>query len=184
MEKPRAYICIDASNLHYTLKKEGWKIDWLKFKNHYESVFKDPSFYYYEGLVSKGCYFDYHPKGNVQDFNNEKKKKQKFFKFLRLNGYNVRQKPVARIYDNTSGQFKHKCNFDVELTIDAIDNMDKYDVFSLVSGDGDFEKLIKYLKGKAKKTIVIAPKERLSGKLEKAANVVITLNQIKNDIKY
>ena len=182
--KPRSYIFIDASNIHYPLREEGWKIDWLKFKTHYESVFSNPSFFYYEGLISKGCYLDYHPNDSNQDFNNAKKQKQNYFKFLRNNGYIIRQKPVARIYDNTAGRFRHKCNFDVELTIDAIDNVDDYDVFSLVSGDGDFEKLIKYLKGRAKKTIVIAPKDRLSSNLKKAANTVITLNQIKDSIKY
>jgi len=184
MEKLRSYIFIDASNIHYPLKDEGWKIDWIKFKKHYEDVFLNPCFYYYEGLISKGCYFDSHPDDSLQDFNNAKKDKKSFFKFLRKNGYTVRQKPVARIYDNTAGRFKHKCNFDVELTIDAIDNIDNYDVFSLVSGDGDFEKLIKYLKGKRKKTIVIASKDRLSDNLEKAANTVIPLNRIKDSIKY
>ena len=30
---------------------------------------------------------------------------------------------MGRVYDNTSGQIKHKCNFDVELTIDALDGI-------------------------------------------------------------
>ena len=60
--------------------------------------------------------------------------------------------------------------------------MANYDVFVLVSGDGDFEKLIKYLKGKGKRTIIIAPKERLSKKLKKSANKSIHLNAIKDSI--
>ncbi len=184
MEKLRSYIFIDASNIHYYLKNEGWKIDWLKFQKHYEDVFLNPCFYYYEGIISKGCYFDYHPDNTLQDFNTAKKRKQQFFKFLRQHNYKVRHKPVSRIYDNTSGQFKHKCNFDVELTIDAIDNIDNYDVFSLVSGDGDFEKLVKYLKGKRKRTIIIVPKGRLSKNLKKTANTVIHLHNIKNSVKY
>jgi uncharacterized LabA/DUF88 family protein len=184
MPKPKSYIFIDASNIHYYLKDEGWKIDWLKFKKHYKDVFLNPCFYYYEGIRSKGVYFDHHPDHKLQDFNEAKKRKQNYFKFLKQHDYKVKYKPVTRVYDNTSGQFKHKCNFDVELTIDAIDNINDYDVFSLVSGDGDFEKLVKYLKGKRKKTIVIAPKDRLSDNLKKAANTVIYLHNIKDSIKY
>ncbi len=183
MEKPRSYIFIDASNIHYYLQGEGWKIDWIRFQNYYKSAFQEPRFYYYEGIVSKGVYFDNHPDQTLIDFNAAKKKKQNYFKFLRQHGYTVRHKPVSRVYDNTAGQFKHKCNFDVELTIDAVDNIDNYDVFGLVSGDGDFERLVKYLKGKGKKTIVIAPKDRLSNNLRKAANVTINLTAIKDSIK-
>lgn len=183
MDKLRSYIFIDASNIHYYLKDEGWKVDWIKFKDHYKSVFQDPCFYYYEGIVSKGVYFDNNPHDNIQDFIAAKKSKQNFFKFLKKHDYKVRHKPVSRVYDNTSGQFKHKCNFDVELTIDAIDNIDNYDVFSLISGDGDFEKLVKYLKSKFKKTIIIAPKDRLSINLKKAANITININTIKDSIK-
>jgi len=61
--------------------------------------------------------------------------------------------------------------------------MDRYDVFVLFSGDGDFLKLIKYLKGKQKKTVVIAPSERLSDNLEKAANQVIYLENLESKIR-
>ena len=180
--KLRSYIFVDASNIHYYLKDEGWKIDWVKFRNYYDNIYLNPCFYYYEGIVSKGCYFDYNPGDSLQDFNDAKKRKKGFFKFLRQCNYRVRHKPVSRIYDNTKGEFKHKCNFDVELAIDAIDNIDNYDVFSLVSGDGDFEKLIKYLKGKRKKTVVIAPKDRLSDNLKKVANKTVDLGDLKKHI--
>ena len=68
------------------------------------------------------------------------------------------------------------------MTIDALNNSDDYDVFVLFSGDGDFIKLIKYLKGKKKKTVVIAPSNRLSWNLEKAANQVIYLEDLRNQI--
>ena len=79
-------------------------------------------------------------------------------------------------------KFKNKCNFDVELTIDALDGMGDYDVFVLFSGDGDFVKLVKYLKGKKKKTVVIAPSDRLSDNLESAANQVIYLEDLQTEI--
>jgi uncharacterized LabA/DUF88 family protein len=183
MKKPRAYICIDASNSHYYLRKAGWQIDWVKFKSYCEDMYDSPQFFYYEGIPSKAQYFDNYPKHTLDDFIEVKDKKLKYFEFLKRCSFKVRYKPVGRVYDDTSGQYKHKCNFDVELTVDALDGIDLYDVFVLFSGDGDFVKLIKYLKGKRKKTVVIAPSERLSDNLEKAANQVIYLEDLEKEIK-
>jgi len=182
MKKLKTFIFIDAANFHYFLQKAGWKIDWEKFRAYFKKKYGDASFYYYEGVPSKSQYFDIYPDKKIFDFSEVKNKKLEYFKFLKNKGYTVRHKPVGRIYDNTEGVFKHKCNFDVELTIDALDNIDKYDVSILCSGDGDFVKLIKYLKGKKKKTIVLAAWDRLSNKLEEAANQVIYLEDIKDHI--
>jgi uncharacterized LabA/DUF88 family protein len=182
MKKPNAYICIDASNFHYYSIKAGWQIDWSKFKSYCEKRYNSLAFFYYEGIPSKSQYFDIHPEHSLKDFIQAKKSKLNYFKFLKTLSFRVRHKPVARVYDNTAGIFKHKCNFDVELTIDTLDGIENYDVFILLSGDGDFVKLIKYLKGKRKKTVVIAPSDRFSDNLEKAANQVIYLEDIKSDI--
>ena len=183
MKKLRAFIFIDAANSHYYLKMAGWQIDWVKFKTYFEQVYQSPSFFYYEGVPSKGQYLDIHPDHGIPEFSVAKRKKYNYFKFLKGINFKVRQKPVGRIYDSTSGQFKHKCNFDVELTIDALDNIGNYDCFVLVSGDGDFVKLVKYLKGMKKKAVIIAPSERLSWNLEKAANQVIYLDNLEDHIR-
>ena len=179
----KAIICIDASNYHYYLKSKKWRIDWEKFKAYFKRSYILDEIYYYEGIPSKGFYFDTHPNPSIDDFNDAKKIKKKYLQSLKKIGFKVRSKPIGRVYDNTEGKFKHKCNFDVELTIDALDSIDKFEAFLLCSGDGDFTKLIKYLKGKWKKTIVIAPSDRLSHDLEKAANKVIYLENIKEDIE-
>lgn len=182
MNKPRACIFIDASNIHYYLVKEGWRIDWKKFKVFCENRYESPKYFYYEGVPSKAQYFDIHPEHSLPQFIQAKKDKMNYFKFLKSISFKIRHKPVGRVYDNTAGEFKHKCNFDVELTIDALDGMDHYDLFVLFSGDGDFVRLIKYLKGKRKKTVVIAPYDRLSDNLEEAANQVIYLEDMRADI--
>ena len=153
LKKPKVYVFIDASNIHYYLAKAGWRIDWKKFKLMCERRYEAPKFFYYEGVPSKSQYFDIHPSHSLADFIQAKKNKYNYFKFLRSISFKVRHKPVGRVYDDTAGQFKHKCNFDVELTIDALDALEDYDVFVLFSGDGDFVKLVKYLKGKRKKRL-------------------------------
>ena len=182
MKRPKAYVFIDASNIHYYLVKACWRIDWKKFRFYCEKRYDSPRFFYYEGVPSKSQYFDIHPSHTLVKFMEAKKNKLNYFKLLKSQSFKVRHKPVGRVYENTAGEFKHKCNFDVELTIDALDGIGNYDVFVLFSGDGDFLKLVKYLKGKKKKTVVIAPSDRLSDNLESAANQVIYLEDLEAEI--
>lgn len=44
-----------------------------------------------------------------------------------------------------------KCNFDVEISVDAIKMIDYYDTFCIFSGDADFVYLNNFLKKKGKK---------------------------------
>jgi uncharacterized LabA/DUF88 family protein len=181
--KVKALVCVDASNYHYYLKRKGWKIDWQRFTAYLEKSHQLVCVYYYEGIPSKGFYSDTHPGCTLEDFNEAKKAKMKYFQFLRRLGYKIRSKPIGRVYDNTEGRFKHKCNFDVELAIDTLDSIGEVDTFILCSGDGDFTRLIKYLKTKKKKTVVVAPSDRLSDTLKKAANQVVFLEKIRSHIQ-
>jgi len=179
----KALVLIDASNLKYYLWEQGWWIDWEKFKTYFEGIYDNIEFIYYEGLRSKATFFDYKHDATLQEFIEARKKKLEFFKSLKSLGFKVVNKLITRVYDVTEGKMKHKCNFDVEITIDTIDQMNKYDEFILCSGDGDFVKLIKYLKGHKKRTVVIAPKKRLSNTLAKTSNRVIFLESLKTQIE-
>jgi len=182
LKKPKAHVFVDASNIHYYLIKKGWRVDWRKFKLFCENRYESLRVFYCEGVPSKSQYFDLHPSHSLVDFIDAKKRKLDYFQFLKSISYKVRNKPVSRVYDDTAGKFRHKCNFDVELTIDALDSMAEYGVLVLFSGDGDFVKLVKYIKGRNKKSVVIAPADRLSNNLERAANQVIYLEDIKRDV--
>lgn len=59
-------------------------------------------------------------------------------------------------YDN-EGEFIYlpKCNFDVEICVDAIRLMNKYDTFCLFSSDADFVRLMMFLRNNRKKVILI-----------------------------
>lgn len=180
--KAKANVFIDYGNYHYYLKKHTWEIDWERFKIFLNAMYDVVEIYYYEGVLSKAGYFDLHPRNSLEDFICMRETKKNYFKFLRNKGFRVRQKLVNRVYDSEEKRFKHKCNFDVEITIDTIDSLNNYEVCVLCSGDGDFIKLIRYLKGKYKKVVVIAGKDRLSKGAEKAANQVIYLKDIESDV--
>ncbi|MDA2921885.1 NYN domain-containing protein [Patescibacteria group bacterium AH-259-L07] len=74
-----------------------------------------------------------------------------------------------------------KCNFDVELTIDAIRLIDRYDTFALFSGDSDFSMLLRFLKNKNKKVILFYA-GHISQRLKDYADLLINAQRIKNYI--
>ncbi len=178
----KALILIDDSNLYYGNIKYGWEIDYKKLFDWIHRSFNVLEIYFFGGVISKNAFFSIHPNKTLEDFNKEKEGRKQFFKFLKGVGYNVKSKPVSCLYDNTKGEYKRKCNFDVEITIIAVDRLDSYKELVLCSGDGDFIKLLKYVKGKHKKTTIMTHKDRLNNDLKKTANRVIYLEEIQSDI--
>lgn len=94
---------------------------------------------------------------------------------LVLNSYEVKQ--------NKDGVYVEipKSNFDVEISVDAIRLLDKYDTFCLFSGDSDFTYLARYLKKKNKKFIVVASGQ-VFHTLKDLADLYINAQMIKGSI--
>ncbi|MBU2008096.1 NYN domain-containing protein [Patescibacteria group bacterium] len=74
-----------------------------------------------------------------------------------------------------------KCNFDVEICVDAIRLLDKYDTLCLFSSDADFISLLNYIKTKGKKIILIKS-GYVQQNLLKSADLVIGAQDIKKYI--
>lgn len=179
----RAAIFIDAGNFHYALQKHRWKIDYLKFVQYFQARHDIVRIFYYEGYPTKKMFCSTRGTTDLARFSEQKRKKSAFFKFLKNQGITVCTKPVIRIYDVVNDEYKMKCNFDVELTVDALDTINDYDEVFLCTGDGDFARLVKYLKGKHKIVNVISMKDRLSSLLKKAQpHSVVFLNSIRSEI--
>lgn len=79
--------------------------------------------------------------------------------------------------------FIPKCNFDVEITVDAIRLCDSYDTIALFSGDADFVSLLRYLKKKGKKIILIK-NGNITSSLRAEADLIINAQEIKRHITY
>jgi len=183
---PQAAVFIDAGHYHYRLF-DKWKIDYKKLIQYIQNRGYIASYvFYYEGIPSQSSYFYKHPEATYNDFNQAKKKKKNYFRILRSFGFIVRYKPVRKIYDKDLSQYKLKCNFDVELTMDVMDillNKD-IDVFIFCSGDGDFIRLLRHVKSQGKKTIVMGLKKSMNDKLAMSAHEVIYLEAIQEKIEY
>lgn len=163
--KGRTAVFIDASNIYFSQKTLGWQIDFKKLLNYFKTN---------SNLVRIAFYSAINP---------ENARERKFHDFLDIIGYVVRHKEIKFIKDDADGEKggHHKGNIDVDLTIDAVDLRDLYDSFILLSGDGDFESLLKYLKAHKKRCIVISTKWHISFELIRQAKF-IDFRKIKDEI--
>lgn len=87
------------------------------------------------------------------------------------------------IHSDDQGNFVliPKCNFDVEMSVDAVRLADNYDTICLLSSDADFAALIRYLKKLGKKVILIKG-GRIDASLGKLLDLKINASQIKSHI--
>lgn len=79
--------------------------------------------------------------------------------------------------------FIPKCNFDTEISIDAVRFLEKYDTFCLFSSDADFVYLLEFLKHRNKKVILFSA-GYVSYQLKRKANLNINAQKIKKDIVF
>lgn len=75
-----------------------------------------------------------------------------------------------------------KCNFDVEISVDAMRLIDKYDTFCLLSADADFAALIQHLKVSKHKKAILIKGGHIDGSLGRLLDLKINASQIKSYI--
>lgn len=103
-------------------------------------------------------------------------------------GFKVRTKPIKEIqnYDE-EGKFLGtilKCNFDIEISMDLLQKIEKYDTVFLWSGDSDFHILLRYLKSKKKKIVTICARDFVSSELKGSSDHYIPADPLKAHLVY
>ena len=178
---------IDAANLFYGGEKSlGWKIDYKKLLAYLKNKFSVGRAYYYAGL-DLGNYRSKDDEINLPKvvayfrrlLQSKKLKKttgheiEKYIQrvkfYIKLNsfGYRLRLKPT-KIFHSGDKTMK-KANCDVDLTFDLMRYMSQYDELVILSGDGDFAPVLKYLKKKRKKVHILARAERTAKEIKQLA---------------
>ncbi len=76
-----------------------------------------------------------------------------------------------------------KCNFDVEICVDAVRFLDSYDTFCLWSSDADFSYLEEFLKRK-KKRIILISSGHVAHFLKQKADLNINSQMVKKEITF
>ena len=103
---------------------------------------------------------------------------QKFVQPFVDYGFRIVTKPLKRFADGSV-----KANFDVELAIDILTMSDRLDIVSLVSGDGDFRRLVELVASKGVRVEVVAFAESISAELRAVADEYIDLGAHLEELK-
>lgn len=90
---------------------------------------------------------------------------QRFVEPFLDHGYKIVTKPLKRFADGSV-----KANVDIELALDIMNMLDKLDVVCLVSGDGDFEPLVRAAQERGVRVEVIALSNSCASSLRNAAD--------------
>ncbi|MEK7586455.1 MAG: NYN domain-containing protein [Patescibacteria group bacterium] len=125
------YAFIDGQNLYFSLKSIGWKVDYKRFRVYLKEKYSITRAYIFVGFLP-----DY----------------QQFYNFLQSAGFIIVFKPVLESKD---GKIKGNC--DAELVLQTMIDLPNFEKALIVSGDGDFYCLVKYLKNNGKLLKVLAP---------------------------
>ena len=154
--KGKTAVFIDASNIYFSQRTLGWRIDFKKLLAYFKKN------------------TDLHRMAFYGALNPDNDRERKFHDFLEIIGYTVKHKKIKFIKDPSDQERggHHKGNIDVDLTIDAVHLRDEYDSFVLLSGDGDFESLLKYLKAYKKRCVVMSTKGHVSIELIRQAKFI------------
>ena len=158
-------VFCDDSNLYYSYKKCGWRVDFKKFKELLEKYCKLEFINYYVAIPNKAD-ADYE---NVQNFINN------ISSFVRL-----KEKPLKYIY--FGGHCVRKGDVDVNIVLDVVRIIEKVDVIIILSGDSDFLELKNYVvHDKNKKIIFFGYEENMAWELRQCWHVYV--NRIRNKVE-
>jgi len=133
---PRVGVFVDVQNIYYGAKKIEHKAK-LNFSKLLKKLTWDKKRHPQMAIA----YIVQTPEINQDDF----------IKALENVGYEIKSKDLKRHADGSA-----KGDWDLGIAMDIISSQDELDVIVLVSGDGDFIELIKFLKEKSKIPVEVA----------------------------
>lgn len=142
--KLKNYAFIDGQNLHLGTAEAKWKIDYNKFRIYLRDKYKVREAYYFFGFVSED--------------------QQGLYNNLQRVGFIV-------IFKEHKESFvgKKKGNVDTDIVFEMMKSIidEKFDKIILVSGDGDYKKVIDYLIKKGKFAKILFPNNKFASSLYK-----------------
>jgi uncharacterized LabA/DUF88 family protein len=161
LKKENNYAFIDSQNLNLSIRSLGWKIDYKRFRVYLKEKYAVEKAYLFIGFVE----------GNNH-----------LYTSLQEAGFICIFKPTLKYKDGTI-----KGNCDAELVLQAMIDYDNYDKAVLVTGDGDFHCLVKYLVENNKFEVLIIPNRfKFSAllKLQMFRIFLRYLNDLKEKLEY
>ncbi len=135
----RFAVFIDGANLYQTAKALGYDVDYRRLLEVFASSGRLLRAYYYTALLDEQEYSPIRPLVDWLDYN----------------GYTMVTKPLKE-FSQGAGRRKFKGNMDVEMTVDAMELAASVEHMVLMTGDGDFRRLIEGLQRKGVKVSVVS----------------------------
>lgn len=127
------YVFIDSQNVNLAIRDQGWALDWNKLFRHLEKKYHARKVYLFIGYIPSN---------------------QPLYTRLQSLGYILIFKPVLEL---KSG--KTKWNVDAELVLQSMIDFPNYAKAILITGDGDFACLVRYLREQWKLWLLIVPNQ-------------------------
>ena len=134
--KSNNFAYIDGANLHKGIESLGWNMDYQRFRIWLSEKYGVKSAYLFIGLIPKY---------------------KELYKYLQESGFILIFKEV--VYD---GDGKAKGNCDADLVLRAVCDTyeNKFDKTIIVSSDGDYASLVKFLKERGKLKTILSPHQK------------------------
>ncbi|MFA5715516.1 MAG: NYN domain-containing protein [Candidatus Paceibacterota bacterium] len=134
--KKNNFAYIDGNNLYNSIRNYGWKVDLIRFRKWLYQKYDVVRAYYFIGLI---------PKEN------------ELYAFLQKAGFVLIFKEVVYTKEGTV-----KGNCDADLVLESVKDVyeNSCEKQVLVTSDGDYSSLVKFLINKGKLRIIISPSEK------------------------
>lgn len=139
------YAFIDGQNLHIGTKIDGWFVDYKKFQIYLKDKYSVNKIFYFWGYY--------------------KKENQKVYRKLDSLGYiQIFKEHTIDLRSMKRGNIDSNLVFEIMKKIISKENFNK---IILVSGDGDYKKLVNYLINKDKFAKILFPSNKSASSLYK-----------------
>jgi len=135
----RVAIFIDGANLYQAARALGYDVDYKRLLETFASSCRLLRAYYYTALLDEQEYSPIRPLVDWLDYN----------------GYTMVTKPLKEFTQST-GRRKYKGNMDVDITVDVMEMSQYVDHIFLVSGDGDFRRLVEAVQRRGVRVSVVS----------------------------
>jgi uncharacterized LabA/DUF88 family protein len=154
------FAFIDSQNLNLAIRDQGCLLDYGRFRKYLTDKY---------GVVKAFLFIGFIPTN------------QTLYTNLQEQGYILIFKPTLVLNDG-----RVKGNVDAELVLHAMIEYPNYGKAVIVSGDGDFHCLIKYLNTKDKLEKLIIPNQHKFSSLlrEFIPNDVVFMNNLRSKLEY
>ena len=165
----RIALFIDGANLYNAARSLGFDIDYKRLLEKFSRQGRLIRAFYYTALLDDQEYSPIRPLVDWLDYN----------------GYTMVTKPTKEFTDSM-GRRKIKGNMDIELAIDVMDMSAHVDHICILSGDGDFRRLVEAVQRKGVRVSVVSTirsqPPMIADELRRQADNFIELMDLRDEI--